>query len=367
MKKTVLYEKHLSLKAKIAPFGGYEMPVQYEGIIKEHNAARTGTVIFDTCHMGEFKISGDSAVSDLERILSCDVADIKTDACRYGFLCNGNGGVIDDQILYRISESEFMMVVNASTEEGDFEWIKSQISENTKVENISAQTAKIDLQGPLSPKIAALILQDSITELKFYNFAYNYYKDTRVLVSRTGYTGEMGFEIYSPAETASLLWDDCISKGAVPAGIGARDTLRLEIGFPLYGHELSIDRNAIQSGFNRAISQKKVFIGSSAVFAPSADNQILVGITLDGRRSAREGDMVLNKSGQEAGIITSASFSPTLGYAIALGYVNKEYSQPETLLKIISGKNEFSGKVSRLPFYKNATARSDIKLMIGMS
>ena len=360
MKQTVLHKEHLALNAKMAPFGGYDMPIQYEGIIKEHKLARTGAVVFDTCHMGEFRINGRGAVSDLERVLSCDVADIKSGACRYGFLCNENGGVIDDLILYRFDNDDFMMVVNASTKENDFEWIKSHISENTRLENISETTAKIDLQGPLSPKICADVLQNPITELKFFRFGHNFFKGEQVIVSRTGYTGEIGFEIYCPARLAPQLWNDCINKGAAPAGLGARDTLRLEMGFPLYGHELSIERNAAQSGLSRAISRKKPFIGSKAILDPAAANQILVGIILDGRRSAKQGDAIQNDMGSEVGIITSASFSPSLERAAALGYVNKEYSQSETLLKIISGKNELSGAVSQLPFYKNATARAEI-------
>jgi len=361
MKKTILYEKHLALGAKMTPFGGYEMPIQYESSIKEHNACRSGAVIFDTCHMGVFEIAGNSALSDLERILSCDIADMKLGACRYGLICNENGGVIDDQIIYRVDDDCFLIVVNASTKEGDFQWINQHISKDTVFEDVSDEHAKIDLQGPLAPKIAALLFQDQISDLKFYNFDYVFYKDEVVLISRTGYTGEIGFEIYGKPDVISRIWDICIDEGAIPAGLGARDTLRLEMGFALYGHELSSDRNAAQSNFSRAISSKKEFIGSRFALDPSAANQLLVGITIDGRRSARLNDIIVDESGKEIGIITSGAFSPALGCAIALGYVNKEYSMIGTSLKIISGKNEFLGKISELPFYKNATARADIR------
>ena len=346
----------------MTPFSGYEMPVQYESIIKEHQACRGGAVIFDTCHMGVFEIAGDGALSDLELILSCDIADMKLGTCRYGFICNENGGVIDDQIIYRVDDDCFLIVVNASTKESDFLWINQHISKDTNFADVSAEHAKIDLQGPLSPKIAAALFEDQISDLKFYNFDYVFYKNEVVMISRTGYTGEIGFEIYGKPEVILQIWDECVDRGAVPAGLGARDTLRLEMGFPLCGHELSSDRNAVQSNFNRAISRKKEFIGSNIVLDPSAINQLLAGITLDGRRSARTGDLIIDESsGKEIGVITSGAFSPALGCAIALGYVNKEYSGIGTSLKIISGKNEFSGKVSELPFYKNATARADIK------
>ena len=377
MKKTVLHEKHLALKAKMASFGGYEMPIQYESVIKEHNSCRSQAAIFDTCHMGVFEIAGGGAVSDLERVLSCDIADIKIGACRYGFICNENGGVIDDQILYRVDDDCFLMVVNASTKEGDFEWIKNHLSKDTKFEDVSGEHAKIDLQGPLAPKIASALLKSQaeshknsgdeqsskkiIEDLKFYNFDYVFYKDEMVMISRTGYTGEIGFEIYGKPEVIAQLWDECIDKGAVPAGLGARDILRLEMGFPLYGHELCLERNAAQSGFSRAVSRKKEFIGSNVVLDSSAAAQLLVGITIEGRRSAKQNDIIVDESGNHIGIITSGAFSPALGCAIALGYVNKEYSIIGTSIKIISGKNEFLGKVSELPFYKNAAARDDIK------
>jgi len=362
MKRTVLYGLHLALKAKMAPFGGYDMPIQYEGVIKEHQAARSGAAVFDTCHMGEFRVGGAGALDDLDLILSCDVADIKVGACRYGFICSESGGVIDDLIIYRISESEFMLVVNAETEEGDFEWVKSNISADTSLENISRSTAKIDLQGPISPKIGAALLQNPISGLKYYNFAANFYRGKEVIVSRTGYTGEIGFEVYCPADIAADFWNDCVERGAVPAGLGARDILRLEMGFPLYGHELSADRNAAQANFSRAVSRKKEFIGSASVLDPAAAGQLLCGIALDGRRSARQGDTVLSADGAEVGVITSGSFAPSLGFAVALGYVDKDFSAIDTELRIVSGKNEIPAKISQLPFYKNATARSDINL-----
>ncbi len=364
MKTTVLHPVHLSLGAKMSPFGGYDMPIQYAGgIIAEHGAARGGAALFDTCHMGEFVASGPSAAADLDRILSNDVANLTIGACRYGFLCNDGGGVIDDLIVYRLSETEFMVVVNATGQDGDFDWIAGRVSEDTSIKNLSHATAKIDLQGPKSPKIAASLLKLPLNGLKYYRFMRNYYKDAEIILSRTGYTGEIGFEIYCPAERAVEFWNDCTARGAVPAGLGARDILRLEMGYPLYGHELSAGRNAAQSGFAHAISKKKPFIGSAKVLDPALCNQSLTGIILEGRRTAHSGDTVTT-DGQPIGTITSGSFSPTQSRAIALAYINKESVVIDKTVSIISGKNELPGKITATPFYKNGTVRGDINLYL---
>jgi aminomethyltransferase len=364
MKKTPLHDLHLSLGAKMTQFAGYEMPLRYAGTVKEHTAARTEAALFDTCHMGEFKISGAGAIADLERILSCDIVDIRIGACRYGLMCNASGGVLDDLILYRMAESVFMLVVNAATAGVDFDWIEANVSVDTKLENISETTAKIDLNGPAAPKIAAKLLRDPVDGLKYYNFAKNRHRGEEVTVSRTGYTGEIGFEIYCPAAAAADLWNDCVAAGAVPAGLGARDSLRLEMGYPLYGHELTAGRNAAQADLSRAISRKKGFIGSNAVFAPEADCQLLRGIALFGRQAARQGDAVLDRGGKKVGTATSGCFAPSLGHAVALAYVNRESAEIGTELTLSGERGEIPGKISPLPFYKNATARTDIKLYL---
>ncbi|MDR2592283.1 MAG: glycine cleavage system aminomethyltransferase GcvT [Chitinispirillales bacterium] len=364
MKTTVLHSVHASLGAKMSPFGGYDMPIQYAGgIIAEHNAARSGAALFDTCHMGEFMLSGPSAAVDLDRLLSNDVANLAVGACRYGFLCNDGGGVIDDLITYRIAETEFMVVVNASGEDGDFNWIKERVSKDTTVENLSHATAKIDLQGPKSPKIAASLLKHPLNGLKYYRFMQNRYKDADIILSRTGYTGEIGFEIYCPAGIAAGFWNDCMNSGAVPAGLGARDILRLEMGYPLYGHELSADRNAAQSGFSHAISKNKPFIGSAKVLDSSLSNQSLTGISLDGRRTVHCGDTVM-MDGKSVGTVTSGCFSPTQGRAIALAYIDKESVSIDKAVSVISGKNELTGKIAETPFYKKGTVRGDINLYL---
>lgn len=361
MKKTILYDTHVALGAKMAPFGGYEMPIQYSGILAEHRAAREASVVFDTCHMGEFRVSGANAVSDLETVLSCPVAALKIGQCRYGFICNEKGGVIDDQIVYRLAEKEFFMVVNAATEPSDFEWVRHHLSAGTRIENLSAQTAKLDLQGPGSVKNMRKLMAGPIDGMKYYTWSKNRYRGTEILVSRTGYTGEIGFEIYCTGDLGRSFWTDCLNLGVLPAGLGARDTLRLEMGYPLYGHELDDSTNAAESNFTRAIDGSKKFIGSAAVLDPEQRRRLLVGIRLDGRRTARHGDAILDKNGNEVGAVTSGSFSPTLFCAIAFGYVAIENSTVGNQVGIRADRQVLTGSVVELPFYKNATGRMDIK------
>lgn len=359
MKKTFLFEKHCQLNAKMSPFGGYLMPMQYEGILKEHEATRKSATIFDTCHMGEFLISGEQSISDLENLLSCQVSNIKIGQCKYGFICNKNGGIIDDQILYRLSENEFFMVVNASTESNDFNWLQNNISPSTKLKNISSQTAKMDLQGPASAKIFQKLMKNSIAEMKYYHFDHNYYNNERVLISRTGYTGEIGFEIYCSAQSALKFWDDCLNEGAIAAGLGARDTLRLEMGFPLYGHELNEETNAGESGFTRAVATTKQFIGSETVLDISKRKKSLKGIILEGRRAARQGDKIFCDD-NEIGYLTSGSYSPSLQCGIAMGYVLSSYAINDKPVMIRTERGDLNAKITETPFYKKATGRDNL-------
>jgi aminomethyltransferase len=363
MKRTPLYGKHLAIGAKMAPFGGYEMPIQYKSIIFEHNATRQAATVFDTCHMGEFSFRGPAALADLERIISCPVGSMKIGQCRYGFICNEAGGVIDDQILYRIAEDEFFMVVNASTEENDFRWITGHLSPRTVAENLSAGTAKIDLQGPASPRICAELMAEPIGGLKYYHFMHNRYRGERALLSRTGYTGEIGFEFYSTPELALKFWDDCLAAGAVPAGLGARDTLRLEMGYPLYGHELDEAISAGWSGFTRAIGEKE-FIGSGAVRAPAAASYRLCGLLVEGRRTAHPGNRIADAAGEAIGRVTSGSFAPSLGRAVALGYLREGEHAVDNRVAIETDRGGLQATVTSVPFYHNATGRADIEMFL---
>jgi aminomethyltransferase len=359
-KKTILYDTHIKLGAKMAPFGGFIMPIQYTGIVKEHEAVRNHAALFDTCHMGEFFLKGQNALADLEKLITCTLSTLENGQCRYGMLCNEQGGVIDDLLTYRIAEDEFMLVVNAGTQDNDFTWIKTRISADTEIENRSKETAKIDLQGPDSPKMMNTILEEGISDLRYFRFKETTYKGEEIIVSRTGYTGEVGFEVYLPPELAKTFWDEAIHQGAACAGLGARDTLRLETGMPLYGHELSETRNAAEAGFTRSIATDKDFIGSSTICAPARKKEILVGIILNGRRAAREGDIIKTASGTVIGAVTSGSISPSLGTAIALGYVSCEHAGETNKVILETARKALEGTISGIPMFTEGTARKKL-------
>jgi aminomethyltransferase len=359
-KKTVLYDTHIELGAKMAPFGGYIMPIQYTGIVKEHEATRTKAALFDTCHMGEFIVQGPDSIADLEPLVTCPLRSLEDGQCRYGMLCNETGGVIDDLLVYRIASDKFMLVVNAGTQDRDFEWVSRHLSDGTQIENISAQTAKIDLQGPEAPKMMNAIIDGDISDLRYFRFKTTAYKGQSVIVSRTGYTGEVGFEIYCPLELAELFWREAMTLGAGCAGLGARDTLRLEIGMPLYGHELNETRNAAEAGFDRSIDCTKNFIGSRVVCDSAQRREALVGIVLKSRRAAREGDAILALDGSQIGTVTSGSISPSLGNAIALGYVPSEYAELGTAILLQTSRKALEGTIQPLPIYSGGTARKKL-------
>lgn len=360
MKKTFFYETHIALGAKMAPFGGYEMPIQYEGIVTEHFYTRRNASLFDTCHMGEFLIQGKNACSDLDRILSCRVSSLKPGYCKYGFICNPEGGVIDDQLIYRFSERTFFMVVNASSQDNDFNWIKSNTSSDTLVENLSTETAKIDIQGPACAKMVKRLLEKPIEGLTYYSFMHNTYLGKELMVSRTGYTGEIGFEVYCDESRALKFWNDCMELGARPAGLGARDTLRLEMGYPLYGHELSGNRNAAESGFTRAIANDKEFIGSRVVCDSANIHHLLSGVLLEDRRAARCNDVLIDDKDNEIGLITSGSFSPSIGRAVALAYIQKDFCKTGSKVHIRTDRHTLGGEISNLPFYTQSTVRKKL-------
>ncbi len=371
-KRTPLFDTHLALGARMAPFGGFTMPIQYTGIFKEHEATRTSATLFDTCHMGEFHLKGPTVIDDLETLLTCPVADLQQGQCRYGLLCNAAGGVIDDLLVYRIAQTEFMLVVNAGTQDGDADWIQRHIAPATQFENRSATTAKIDLQGPASPAIMNAMVEGGVMDLRFYRFKPSTYLGEPALVSRTGYTGEVGFEIYLSPEMAAAFWNDAMQRGATCAGLGARDTLRLEMGMPLYGHELTTTRNAADANFPRATASDKPFIGHNVIRDPNRQRDVLVGIRLDGRRAAREGDAILAPNVHQAegtetplGTVTSGSFAPSLGAAVAVGYIPRNHASAGSKLMLQTTRKTLKGTIVNMPFYDSGTARKPLDTFCG--
>ena len=358
--KTPLYDVHASLGAKIAPFGGWDMPIQYTSIVEEHLACRTKAALFDICHMGEFFVSGPNALKDLNHLFTCELSTLAIGRCRYGFLLNEKGGVKDDLITYHLGENRYMVVVNAATIEGDAEWISSHLSEDTKFENVSIRTAKLDLQGPASAEALQPICEANLQEMKYYTFVETKVLGEWAIVSRTGYTGEYGFEIYFDAARTKIVWDALLNTGIpVPAGLGARDTLRLECGLPLYGHEMNDQLSPVASGLTFAIGKEKTgYIGYETVAKELAEGtpQKLVGLQLTTKQSGRNGQDVLSGD-KVVGMVTSGSLAPSLGYAVAFAYVDKEFAEIGTKLFIDNGRKKLEAVVVETPFYKEGTAR----------
>ncbi len=356
-KATPLLEKHKQLKARLSSFGGWLMPIQYEGIIAEHLWTRNSASLFDICHMGEFKLK--AGQGRLEKIFTINVTKMPLMSCRYGFMLKDDGGIIDDVIIYKEKEDEFMLVVNAATRAGDFAHIKSCLSPDAVVEDISDNTCKLDLQGPLSRVVLERIIGTDIRKLKYYNFNFFTVLGEQCIISRTGYTGELGYELYIGKNKAVELWDLLLSDPKVkPAGLGARDTLRLEVSYPLYGQDIDSDRNPIEAGLAGFVDFDKDFIGRSALekYKLERNGQRLVCFISASRRAPRHNYKIYNNNTQ-IGIVTSGSFSPSLSCGIGMGYIDNKFIAEGTPLILREGKVEIETEITKKPFYKSGTAR----------
>jgi aminomethyltransferase len=352
---TPLTERHQSLGAKIVPFAGFAMPVQYTSILAEHAHTRTRASIFDICHMGEFTAQGPGAAKALNRCVTQDVESLGVGKCRYGFLLNDAGGVIDDLIVYRQEQDRFMIVVNASRIAPDFARLRALLPEEILLEDISAQTAKIDLQGPASCEVLSRLAPGDWTALKYFNFVWTTFENLPLLVSRTGYTGELGYEFFLPAYKAAALWDRLLADADVkPAGLGARDTLRLEMGYPLYGQDLDEEHSPTEAGYG-GLLKTEPFMGCAGA---GLVRERLIALAIPGRRSARHHDPVLCE-GVQVGRVTSGSFSPSLGHGIALAYVAMADAE-KTDFTVRAAKTELAATRTELPFYKEGTARKKL-------
>jgi aminomethyltransferase len=357
--RTPLYDRHLSLKARMAPFAGWDMPIQYEGILAEHKATREDVTVFDICHMGEFDLRGPTAQADLERLVTQNVATIAVGQTRYGFLCNDAGGVIDDLTVYRRAADHFLLVVNAGTRPGDRDWITARLSPWTVFTDQSDATAKLDVQGPNTRAALERVFGQRMPDLKYFRFTDATVGGVPMTVSRTGYTGEFGYELYFPAQHAAAVWDRLLAGGIKPAGLGARDTLRLEVGYPLYGHELNDKLTPVAATRGAFIDTTKDFIGKAAIARDLAEGcpRYLCGILLEGKQAGRADARVLDAAGKDVGVVTSGSIAPNLDRAVALAYVDAALTTPGTRLALDIRGKAVPGEVVKTPFYTRGTAR----------
>ena len=363
MKRTSLYDKHISLNAKMVPFAGYSMPMSYTGIIDEHNAVRNMIGVFDVSHMGEFKISGKGAESFLQLLTINDVKKISTGQAQYSALCLSNGGIVDDIVLYHFEEY-YMMVVNAANIKDDYNWLLENSNEDVVIENISENLNLIAVQGPKSAVILNDVLDCNLNQLKYYNFIQLIFNGDSLIVSRTGYTGELGFEIYGNSESIISLWDnifDYKKLKVMPVGLGARDTLRLEMNYSLYGMDISRSINPIEAGLGWITSfNKGDFIGRDALLLEKNENhKRRISFEMLERAVPRNNyDIIID--GNIVGKVTSGTQSPTLDKGIGIGYIQVDHSAPGTEISIDIRSREKLAVIVTPPFYKYGTVNNSI-------
>lgn len=350
-KRTCLYDKHVALGALISPFGGFDMPIQYSGIIDEHQAVRQHSGVFDVSHMGEVTVRGKDAERYVNHIFTNDVAQMEAGKIVYGMMCYEDGGVVDDLLVYKMAEGDFFLVINASNIDKDWAWIQQQ-AKGLDVElcNCSDDYGQIAVQGPESEQVMEEVLSIECRELTFYTFK----TIGDVIVSRTGYTGEDGFEIYGSQEYIRECWDKLIAAGIKPCGLGCRDTLRFEVGLPLYGDELSADISPIMAGLGIFVKlDKEEFIGKEALARQKAEGvaKKLVGIELADKAIPRHGYTVL-KDGEPIGEVTTGYHTISSDKSVCMALVDSRYARLDTELDIQIRKKVFRGKVVKKRFYE---------------
>lgn len=363
MKKTPLYDKHIEYGGKVIEFGGWLLPVQYKGIIDEHHAVRKQVGLFDVSHMGEFMVEGEQALAYLQYLLTNDFSTMQAKQIQYSPMCYPDGGTVDDLLVYKYNDYKFMLVVNAANIDKDWAWaLDAAQNFDVKLTDISSQTAQIALQGPKAEQLLQQLTDTKLGEIKYYWFEPECtVEDIPVTISRTGYTGEDGFEIYLRPEAAPKLWDVLLDKGKefgiMPAGLGCRDTLRFECCMPLYGHELSAEITPLMAGMPRFVKLDKQedFIGKQALAEQKAAGmkKRLVGLEVIGRGIARADYPVL-KDGKQIGVVTTGSPAPSLGKNMALAIIDAQFNAIDTELAVEVRGKPVAAKVVARPFYKKS-------------
>jgi aminomethyltransferase len=369
MKKTSLYEKHVAWNAKIIDFGGWAMPVQYTNVIEEHNNTRNAASLFDICHMGEITVYGPQSLDFLQYLLTRNLLDQEIGQVKLSALLNAEGGIIDDLTVYKLKQDSYMLVTNAGTLERDWQWInaiREEMGFDCYLENISDKMGKLDLQGPQAEAILQTFTQVDLTKIKYYHFQELSLMNNQVIISRSGYTGEDGFEIYAASNIIGEIWDQLLASGASrglkPAGLGARDTLRLEAGMLLNGQDMMEEVTPLEVPYGWIVDLSKDFVGAAALAAKkqAGIKKKLVGIEMTGRGIARHGYKVLHVD-KEIGVVTSGTFAPTLNKAIGLAFVDINYSVPDTEITVAIRDTLCPAKIVKLPFYKRQKKAEDSK------
>jgi len=359
MKNTALTEKHIALGAKMVPFAGYNMPVTYEGINAEHATVRNGVGVFDVSHMGEFILKGENALDLIQRVTSNDASKLYDGKVQYSCLPNQDGGIVDDLLVYKIDDKTYMLVVNASNIEKDWNWIQQFNTEGVEMHNISDQTSLLAIQGPKAADALQSLTDVDLASMEYYTFVKGTFAGVdNVVISATGYTGAGGFEIYFENQYADQIWDAIFKAGAPynikPIGLGARDTLRLEMGFCLYGNDIDDTTSPIEAGLGWITKFSKSFTNSEALLAQkeAGIQKKLVGFEMIDRGIPRHDYEIADAEGNIIGKVTSGTQAPSLQKAIGMGYIAKDFTKEGTEVFILIRNMPIKAKVVKFPFYK---------------
>ncbi len=367
--QTPLHDKHEQLGGRMVEFAGTRLPVQYESVLAEHRRCRAVAALFDTSHMGQLLLEGPDAPGAIAGVCTQNAETLKVGRCRYGFLLNESGGVLDDTILMRLGEERFLLVVNAGTRGGDLAHVRAHLPERLGViDRLDDGWGKIDLQGPEAFAVLDPLCEN-LASMKFFSVREAVVDGRAVTLARTGYTGELGWEIMGEADDLLALWDRLLEHPQVaPAGLGARDSLRLEMAYPLYGHELSVEVTPIEAAAGGFVDLKRDFLGVERLRGQieQGPEKLLVGLRAETRRRANPGDEIHRSGGEfpehrrHVGAVTSGGFSPSLECSIALGYVSADCAEPGTELIIATRRAELPVTVVERPFYKEGTCRATL-------
>lgn len=359
IKKTCLHDRHVAQGAQMVPFGGFDMPIQYEGIVEEHNAVRNACGVFDVSHMGEVLVTGPDAERYVGHIFTNDIREIPTGKILYGMMLNENGGTVDDLLVYKRGDNDFLLVINAANIDKDVAWImKNAEGYDVEIQNLSDDLSELAVQGPEAEAVMEQVLGIQCKELEFYTFKESMLDGRHILVSRTGYTGEDGFEIYASHEAIVALWDALMESGrAKPCGLGCRDTLRFEVGLPLYGDELAEDISPVEAGLSMFVKlDKPEFIGKEVIARQKAEgtSRKLVGLELADRAIPRHGYEVLNDADEVVGYVTTGYRGISVDKSIAVALVATPYAGKDNELKVRIRRKTFPARVTGKKFYKKS-------------
>jgi aminomethyltransferase len=364
LKRTPLYHAHVKAGARMVPFGGWEMPVQYTGIVEEHRAVRTAVGLFDVSHMGEFDVEGPGALAALQHLTTNDVASLQPGQIQYSVLCYPNGTVVDDLTVYRVGDERYMLTVNAGNIDKDWAWVNEHPGKDARWRNASEGTGLIAVQGPKAEALVGRLADRDVTAIGYYRFARGTVAGVPALISRTGYTGEDGFELYAPADHTEKLWSALMeagrADGVAPIGLGARDTLRLEMKYALYGNDIDDSTNALEAGLGWVVKPAKGdFIGKDALekIRDEGLQRKLVGIEMAERAVARHGYPVL-KDGRGVGVVTSGSYGPAVDKYIAMAYVETALAAVGTALDVEIRGQAKPARVVKTPFYPSRVKKA---------